>query len=217
MNPINDESAVWSVGPDQRAGRPLVVLLHGRGGREGDMTQFFGRLPSAYVAVSVCAPRPDGTGFSWLAEKESEPSLARSLDDAAISLLQWIAAARRDAPFVGLVGWSQGGAVALQALRIAPEVPAFVVTLGGFSGGSFQADDGYLARLRPPVFWGHGDVDDVIPEDDVAFLGALLRSHSMLTEVVYSGMGHQISDAAIEDVREFLNGLPTGKDQSTQR
>lgn len=208
MNAINDESAVWSVGADQRAGRPLLVLLHGRGGHEGDMTQFFGRLPSTYVAVSLRAPRPDGAGFSWLADIESEPSLARGLDDAAIELLQWVAAARGDAPFVGLIGWSQGGAVALQALRIAPEVPAFVVTLGGFSGGSLQADDAALLRLRPPVFWGRGDADDVIPAVDVALLGEFLRSHSMLTEVVYTGVGHDIPGAGIEDVRKFLDSLP---------
>lgn len=171
------------------------------------MTQFFGRLPSTYVAVSVRAPRPDGAGFSWLADMESEPSLARRLDDAAIDLLQWVAAARRDAPFVGLLGWSQGGAIALQALRIAPGVPAFVVTLGGFSGGSLHADDASLLRLRPPVFWGRGEADDVIPTDDVALLGEFLKSHSRLTEVVYSGVGHEIPDAGIEDVRKFLDSL----------
>jgi len=138
---------------------------------------------------------------------ESEPSLARGLDNAASELLQWVAAARRDAPFVGLVGWSQGGAIALQALRIAPAALAFVGTLAGFSGASFQADDASLLRLRPPVFWGRGDADDVIPADDVALLDEFLRSHSTLTEVVYSGTGHEIPDAAIEDVRKFLDRL----------
>jgi phospholipase/carboxylesterase len=128
MNGIDEAFAVWSAPVEERVGRPLVVLLHGRGGNEGDMTQFFDRLPPEYVAVSVRAPFSDGAGSSWFTDVDSERSLARKLDDAGTELLQWIqtpmrehavvgpisprepqqlrvrGGARRDAPVVGLIG-----------------------------------------------------------------------------------------------------------------
>lgn len=170
------------------------------------MLRFFGRLPASYVAVSIRAPIPHGSGFSWLGDIDSDVSLAGALDDAANALLVWLAGARGDAPHVGLIGWSQGGAVAVQTLRIAPDVPAFVATLGGFSGGSVQADDARLARIRPPVFWGRGLADDVIPAGDIAFMTAFLPSHTTLTALEYAGMGHEISENEIDDVRAFIDG-----------
>ncbi len=204
MKVVDDDFSLWSVSEDQRGERPLVILLHGRGGREDDMEQFFDLLPPTHVAVSLRAALSHGSGFSWLGEINDETALANKLDDAAIEVLRWIEANRGDAPCIGLIGWSQGGAVAIQALRISPTVPAFVVTLGGFSGGSFQADDAELAHLRPPVFWGHGDADDVIPPKDIALMAKFLPSHAKLTEIEYRGVGHEISKNEMEDVRTFL-------------
>lgn len=169
------------------------------------MLRFFGRLPPPYVLVSIRAPIAHGAGSSWLSEVDGDASLAGALDEAASALLLWLASARGDAPHVGLVGWSQGGAVAVQALRIAPDVPAFVVTLGGFSGGSVLAQDARLARIRPQVFWGRGLDDDVIPAEDIAFMTAFLDSHTSLTAVEYAGMGHEVSENEIDDVRRFID------------
>ena len=206
MKVVIDDFSLWSVSADQRGERPLVVLLHGRGGREDDMEQFFDLLPPTHVAVSLRAALSHGSGFSWLGETDGA-ALASKLDDAAMEVLRWIEANRGDAPCIGLIGWSQGGAVAIQALRISPTVPAFVVTLGGFSGGSFRADDAKLASLRPPVFWGHGDADDVIPPEDIALMAEFLPSHSTLTEIEYRGVGHEISKNEMEDVRKFLAAI----------
>ncbi|MCU1442063.1 MAG: hypothetical protein JWQ59_213, partial [Cryobacterium sp.] len=41
-------------------------------------------------AVSVRAPLPYGSGFSWFKDVDSDMSLARKLDDAGTELLQWI-------------------------------------------------------------------------------------------------------------------------------
>lgn len=204
MNSIDSAFTVWSAPTEERANRPYVILLHGRGGNEDDMLRFFGRLPPSFVAASIRGPFGHGNGFSWLDSITSEAVLAERLDDAANELLRWVAASCAGASSVSLLGWSQGGAVALQALRVAPNIPKFVVTLGGFSGPSFQAQDETLARIRPPVFWGRGLLDEVIPRNDIALMNNYLPSHSDLTSVEYEGLGHEISEEEIDDVCAFI-------------
>ena len=204
MGAIDDSVALWSAPECERRGRPLVILLHGAGGHEGDMGSLFELLPPSHVAVSLRATRRCGDGQSWLGAINTDADLANELDAAATDLLNWIAAHQADSSHLGIIGWSQGGAVALQVLRLSPVTPAFVVTLAGFTGGSVRAADAELTRLRPPVFWGHGDADDVIPPQDTARLSSFLRAHTTLTEGEYRGVGHEISSAERRDVRAFV-------------
>lgn len=207
MPTIADEFSIWSVPEGHGGTNALTVLLHGNGGHESDMQQFVDILPPTHTLVSLRAPYRHGSGYSWLGAVTDQSSLATELDEAALEVLRWIDAHRGEASHVGLIGWSQGGAVALQALRIAPAVPAFVVTLGGFTGGSFRAQDADLARRRPPLFWGHGDEDDVIPPEDIAAMTGFLPGHVTPTNVEYHHVGHEITEPMRADVSRFVSAL----------
>lgn len=104
----------------------------------------------------------------------------------------------------GLLGFSQGSVIALQALRLDPSRFAFVVNLAGFVADGDLPTDGELAELRPPVFWGRGARDEVIPAARVAHTIDWLPRHVELSGRVYPGLTHSVSEEELADVVAFL-------------
>ena len=105
---------------------------------------------------------------------------------------------------VGLLGFSQGAAVAIQAMRLEPERFSFVVSLSGYATPGDLPGDAALATLKPPVFWGRGTNDDVIPEFLVAHTMQWLPERAELSGRVYPGLTHSVSEQELDDVRVFL-------------
>ena len=187
------------------ASDPVLLLLHGRYGVRDDLAWIAERIPSPWRTVLLQAPLPLSDRWEWFHVADDGALGARSSDaaPAADQLLEWIDENAGDS-VVAAIGWSQGGATALQALRRAPERLAFVVTLGGFTTLDGERGDAVLAERRPPVFWGRGAKDDVITVHDIARMREFLPAHSMLTERVYPGVGHDISLGMAEDAVRFV-------------
>ena len=122
---------------------------------------------------------------------------------AAEAFLAWLDAAT-DAETVGLLGFSQGAVIALQAMRLRPQRFAFAVNLAGYVDAGSLATDAELAERRPPVFWGRGSRDEVIPADRVAHTVQWLPEHVDLSGRVYAGLTHSVSQEELDDVRVFL-------------
>ena len=125
------------------------------------------------------------------------------MTDAAARLVGWLDMVAPDAT-VGLLGFSQGAAVALQAMRLHPERFAFAVNLSGYATPGDLPGDSALAERRPPVFWGRGTRDDVIPQFLVDHTVAWLPEHADLSGRVYTGLTHSVSEQELDDVRVFL-------------
>ena len=203
--PLDDTAAVWSLPAERREGRPLLVALHGYGGHEGDMVDLVPDLPAEYATVALRAPIARERGYTWFRVRGSsgDPSSA-DVAPAADAVLDWIDAHRGSAPFVGLLGHSQGGAVALQGLRRRPSGLAFVVTLAGFVATGRESGDEELETLRPPVFWGRGARDDVVFGADIDRMAAFLPARSTLTRREYPELDHGISKEELADTAAFL-------------
>jgi phospholipase/carboxylesterase len=105
---------------------------------------------------------------------------------------------------------SQGGLIATQLLRTRPERVAATVVLSGFVQAAPQPADEQLAAERPAVFWGRGARDPMIPADAIERTRQWLTAHSTLTERVYPGLAHGISNQEIADVRAFLSDRTGG-------
>ena len=71
-----DESAIlWSAPERERAGRPLLVLLHGYGSHEGDLFGLGPGLPLGPVIASVRAPIELAPGmYSWFPLMSEAPA-----------------------------------------------------------------------------------------------------------------------------------------------
>lgn len=198
---------LWSAGERDRVGRPILVLLHGYGSDEADLFGISAYLPLEPVIASLRAPIPEGPGFAWFSRFTNVPAdpLAGNADAAARAVLDWLAE-QPEAP-TGLLGFSQGGALALQVLRLAPERFDYAVTLSGFVVQGRQDGDARLAERRPPVFWGRGTLDEVIPGVSIDRAADWLPAHSALDQRVYEGMGHAISQLELGDISAFIREL----------
>jgi len=206
-NPVLDDTAVlWSTEDADRAARPLLVLLHGYGSDERDLFGLRPYLPDAFVAASVRAPLSPpfpAPGWSWYPIEGLEGRDPAGVTAAAAAVLTWLDALDWQGP-IGLLGFSQGAAIALQSLRLRPEGIAFAVNLSGYvAPGELDGDD-RLAELRPPVFWGRGARDEVIPSALVDHTVQWLPGHAELSGRVYPGLTHSVSEDELHDVRTFL-------------
>lgn len=195
---------MWSAPERDRAGRALIVLLHGYASHEGDLFQLAPRLPLGPVIASVRAPLAENGGWAWFpfgnrGAADPEPG---EVDDATNAMLDWLDGLEYQT--VSLLGFSQGAVVALQALRLQPERFRSVTALSGFVAAGDVAGDEVLAQRRPPVFWGRGTRDQVIPAETVARTEAWLPPHSTATIRIYENVAHSVSSDELSDVSAFL-------------
>lgn len=202
---IDADATRWA--PGDRVGLPLVVLLHGYGADEHDLFGLVPHLPPGIAVASVAAPLspPWPTpGRSWYPLDGPDGRHGDAVTVAARSLIDWLDAAAGDAPEIALLGFSQGAAVSLQALRLEPERFSAVVALSGYASPDELPNDESLRESRPRVFWGRGTNDDVIPTPLIEHTSQWLPDHSELTGRVYPGLTHSISEDELVDVRVFL-------------
>ena len=153
---LDPDAILWSAAPAERDGRPLLIVMHGRGSNEEDLFALAGELPPEFVIASLRAPLAESGGWSWWETVVSGNPDAERVDAAAAAVTTWLDALPFTPSRVGTLGFSQGGAMATHLLRRDVERIAFAVNLAGFAIAGEQEADAALAVSRPPVFWGRG-------------------------------------------------------------
>ena len=89
---LDPDAVVWNRPPQDRNGRPLLVLLHGFGGHEHDFDPFVSRLPEGHAIASVRAPLPHRSGWAWFPRNPGGGGLtfAQRTNSAVDALLGWL-------------------------------------------------------------------------------------------------------------------------------
>jgi len=192
--PVDDAAVLWSAPEGRRAGRPLIVLLHGFGHDETDWAQHFGALPSGTVGASLRGPAAAGRGWAWV--NFSGQKLRMTQGNSAMSAVargvaDWID--RQQASEVSLVGWSQGGAMALHLLRKRPAAYVSCAVVAGYVWD--RRPHPGVRRARPEVWYGLGDGDDVITPRLAASSRRWLAEHTTAVTADLEGEGHGLSAA----------------------
>jgi phospholipase/carboxylesterase len=203
--------------------RLVVVVLHGRAMRAGDLAPFANSIgvPARFVFPQATLPLPGG-GFSWWPIDEERRiealqagprDLAEAHPDGRASaragLTKVLREARLRAPdaHLALVGFSQGGMLAVDTLLHEPiEVDALAL----FSSSCIALDEwrARLARLRGlPVLVTHGRADS-----DLAFSAGerlrdeLLSARADVQWLAFDG-GHEIPLQVWRQLRKMLNAV----------
>ncbi|QIQ06602.1 phospholipase [Streptomyces liangshanensis] len=179
--------------------------MHGWSYDEAHLFRLTRSLHGELVVASVRGPFAEAGGYAWFPSRGNpignpRPSLANAMADAVLTWLD----AQPSFSSVGLIGFSQGGAMALQMVRRDPSRFSYAVQLGGFVVGDSLPGDAELARTRPPVFWGRGGLDGVIPQDAVARTDAWTRRHAAADIRVYPELGHDVAGREVDDLTEFV-------------
>ena len=198
---LDPDAVIWNLDEAERAGLPLIVLLHGLGASEHDLVPLIPALPAGFAIASVRAPFEAPPGAAWF-PPEDGPDLARTVDEGTDALLGWLRSVAPRHPSVGLLGFSQGGAIAVHALRRDPGIAAWVVSLAGFLPG--QADDSALEQAHLPVFIGYGLADDVVPMAWTQMLIDWAEPRVDLETRFYPGLTHAVSEEELADVAGFI-------------
>ncbi|RTL64224.1 MAG: phospholipase [Hyphomicrobiales bacterium] len=188
-----------------------VVLLHGRGADAESMLGLAETL--ALPNVAYLAPQaPDGSWYpySFLAPlAANEPHLSRALDQVG-GLVDEIRAQGIQAERIALVGFSQGGCLALEfAARNAIGLGAVAGLSAGLIGppGTPRDYPGHRNGLR--VLLGCSDVDGHIPLARVHETEHVLRGLGADVDArIYPGMGHTINADEIQALRSLLAPRP---------
>lgn len=205
MHGLNSNAAVWS---PSGSDLPLVLLLHGFGSNERDLAGLFEALPAEFQYVSLRAPLPMQGGFAWFPLTMHGATLAATGGRvAARAVADWVSEAGV-AP-VGAIGFSQGGALALELLR-ETGIPSldWVAVLSGFvleaEAPGEDDRDAALAARRPNVFWGRGSADMVITPDLVSRTLGWLPQHTDAQIEIYPGLPHSISLDEVTDLSTWM-------------
>jgi phospholipase/carboxylesterase len=219
--PAIDSSVIrWSVPRDEvataLADRPLLIMMHGYGSHEGDLFSLVQLLPPEFVVAALRGQHAAGPGFAWFdIEFDSVANVIRrdihEINESTRGLLTWLDALEAEVgalPNITVLGFSQGGVMALQLLRHAPERFTAGVVLAGFVADDLTPEgierDAHLATVLPPVFWARDPQDPVILPSLVDYTRKWLPDHSDLEVRLYAHVGHSISLEEMEDASTFL-------------
>jgi phospholipase/carboxylesterase len=189
----------------------LRVFLHGLGSCGENLQFLYDTLPQDHlIALFPTAPSLPVTmnqGYSMPAwfDIESIPHFSKKmlleLDNTVTSLVHLIDDVRSEYPsikYVDVIGFSQGGVVALALSKVIP-----VRYLGLLS--TFYPLEDVLNPKVEKVFIAHGQNDPIVPYDlgksIYQRLGSLKLSIDFKT---YPLIGHSISMAVVRDLRNFL-------------
>ena len=195
-------------GPAQQ----LMLLFHGVGSTALDLVPL-GRVlaaefPHAFI-VSVAAPAPSGAGGGreWFSVQGiSEENRPGRIEAAMPAFLATVSHWRKEAGVgtdaVALIGFSQGGIMALESTRDQPAVAGRVVSIAGrFARLPTEPNPGATLHMF------HGKLDPVIPYGyTVEAAQHLVNIGADVTADVIPHVGHQINDDIAELLIERLRG-----------
>lgn len=204
---MNTTAHIETAGAPLARAKAAMILLHGRGATaEGmlELADVFAQPDMAYLAPQ--APGRTWYPHSFLAPIEkNEPHLTRAL--AQVGALVENLGQHGFAPEkIVLLGFSQGGCLALEyTARNAQRYGAVIGLSAGLIGpeGTPRTYGGSLAGTR--VVLGCSDIDAHIPVGRVRDSSRVLSAlGGDVIERIYPGMGHNINDDEIAQVRAAL-------------
>ena len=194
---------------------PLLLLLHGKGSNEEDLFSYMsGLFDGRFIIMSIRAPHEMIPGYYRWYERHDTPDGGSIFDEAEVLasrsfLLQAIKdavmATGADPQRVFVLGFSQGGAMAITLALTAPQLLRGAVSMAGRllpAIAPFAADAEAMSHLT--VLIQHGSEDEVVPNTEsiaACQLFAELRVKQALKEYP---VGHTVSPNMLRDARDFL-------------
>ena len=188
------------------AGKALI-MLHGRGANANDILSI-----AAYLNVKDFALlAPEATSHTWYPysfmapPSHNEPWLSSSLH-LLKELLEDIMAKGITAENTYFLGFSQGACLTLEFVaRNAVRYGGVVAFTGGLIGDKINLENYTGDFNNTPIFIGSSNPDPHVPAERVRETTKVLKDmHAVVTQKIYNGMGHTISQDEIDMANKLV-------------
>ncbi len=186
----------------------LVLLFHGVGASADDLAPLgealAHALPRAWI-VSLQAPERMGPGWQWFSvagiRDEDRPArVAEAMPGFVTRVRAWQAASRLSAQATTLLGFSQGGIMALESTQLEPALAGRVFALS-----SRFASPPRIASPHTRIHLLHGQADPVMPVMHAEQAEQGLRAlGGSVTLDRFPGLGHGIDRRVVQALVHHL-------------
>ncbi len=191
----------------------LGILVHGRGATADDIIGLAGPLtPGGGLGGKIAWIAPQAAGNVWYPHRFTEPiALNQEALNSALevvdAIIEQAIAAGIPAARVMIVGFSQGGCLALEYAWQGKHRVGAAGALSGGLVGKLDTDHRPPADLAGlPVFVGMGAADQVVPLTQIEESVVLLRQAGAdVNYQLYPGLGHSI----VRQETDILRGMVT--------
>ena len=198
---------IISAGKELTENSKVLIMLHGRGGTAEDILSLATHLD--VEDFSLVAPKATNNTwypYSFLAPTaQNEPWLS-----SAINLIKEIVDDLVERKIghekIFFLGFSQGACLALEYIaRHANKYGGVVAFTGGLIGDKINQNNYAGDFDGTPIFIGSSDPDAHVPVERVKVsTGILKKMNALVTEKIYSNMGHTINQDEIEDANRIV-------------
>ena len=195
------------------AGRPTLLLLHGRGGTEHDLVGLAEVVAPGWGIIAPRGPEAEGGGYAWFAHHAIGVPVTESLDVRLAETGEVVAALAREAAVSGpmvAVGFSNGGMMAGSLGAARPDLiggvvllcstyplPDHIYALGGLGG--------------MPVIALAGGADPFHPPDvHAAGVAAYRRANALVCEETDNSGAHGVTPEHARILRKWLEDWESG-------
>jgi phospholipase/carboxylesterase len=191
---------------------PLLIWLHGFGADMHDLADIAAAVHrSGYLHVLPNAPLggfdgPEGTVRAWFERggKESQESVRLALDGLDALVKEIVARFRAQAGMALLVGFSQGGNLALRFGLPRPHLFAGLAALSCSLSDVNELRTGLPARRDLPIFLAHGSDDRMVPVECSQRMLVFLKEQGYQPIYQEYPMGHEISPTLFADLVQWI-------------
>lgn len=189
-------------------GRRTAVLLHGYGSNEQDLFGLVAFLPKDFPVIALRAWEiaPEG-GFAWFPIEWGPAGVMAKATDvrhAAERLADEVPSTLREEGLPEAnpvwIGFSQGGILALEAMRL-DSGPTAVAALAGCLVEPIPNPG---RRGECTVLVQHGIYDEVVPIERVRASVATLQNEGVIVTNREYVMGHELRPEALADLNTWL-------------
>jgi predicted esterase len=200
---------IVTIGPSFADTRAAVIMVHGRGAAPANILDLVPRLQRpSFTYVAPAAANRTWYPLSFLAPTDqNEPFLSSAIRRLETTLRQ-VTDGGVPVERIVFLGFSQGACLASEFVY---RYPASYGGLIAFSGGLIGPPGTNWAHHNRPLegmsaFFGCSDVDAHVPRTRVdESVQVLTMMGASVTERIYPGMGHLVSDDEIAHAQALLD------------
>lgn len=188
---------------------PLIICLHGFGANKDDLSDLAPLLSSTgYLYVFPDAPLAtvdDPASRAWYERggNESPEAVRHALAALDGFIKEVLSRYQVSAGQVLLLGFSQGGAMALRYGLPRPDLFAGIAVLSGSLRRVEELLPDLPVERTQPVFIAHGEDDLMVPVEWSQRLFTFLEEHGYRPTYQTYPIGHQISPGLMADLRAW--------------